>query len=163
MSTSKGGRPGGEALVRTYAKLDPSKTKMKQFPMVQEIHSAWEAEIAVPYQEEDDAFWQTAVRWSLLRKFSHCPKELENPYHTTEDGHRILQFSNQDMKNINTIWEEQCALAASTSAISIDAEDKDVREFMRTSGLSNGCPFHPVVDYALWTCQAVSVACPSQH
>lgn len=128
-------KPGrGESLVRTYVEVDPS-IDMTQWPMFKDVKSIWEEEGVPPRQEGGEEFWKAAIRWSLLKKYSHCPKELENPYKKIDDRF-VLDFWEEDIKIINSIWEEQCALATS-GVVSSSTEDKDLREFL-ISGLSNG-------------------------
>ena len=132
MTKTKSGK--GQVQVRHYKKMEPP-VDMRQWPNGREFLNALETEGIQPKQQGDVSFWQTAIRWALLKKFDLCPDPLRDPY--VQDGNEsstslTLHFSNDDIQTIASIWEEQCATATSPTNL-----NDDLKEFLATA-MSNG-------------------------
>ncbi|CAB9521904.1 expressed unknown protein [Seminavis robusta] len=125
----------GQVKVRHYQKLDPASIDMKQWPTGKEIQDALKKEGFLHRLEtKEEAFWQAAFRWALLKKYGHCPQGLENPFAETPDrSTQKLCLSDQDIVTIDDIWQELCELATSDSAKNHSEADSDLLQFLATA------------------------------
>lgn len=129
-------RPGkGQVQVRHYKRLE-SGCDLRQWPNAKDLKEVFDKEEIHPKQQNDEAYWQAAVRWSLLKKYNLCPEHLKDPFvRDASNEPPSISFSQADIETIRTIWEEQCDLATSNTT----CNDNDLKEFLAT-GKSNGRP-----------------------
>ena len=150
----------GQVHVRHYHSLEPSEFvgdhKMRLWPVGKQLVEVLEQEGGMPLRQHhefddditDEEFIQAAVRWSLLKKYGHCPKHLEHPYSSTNANNNNnnnnnivrLQFTKQDIQTIASMWDQQCALAKSSSpsdTVVADEDDTDLRQFLSTAMSNN--------------------------
>ena len=90
-------------------------------------------------QTGDSYFWQTAVRWCLLKKFNACPSCLQdfNPYQSFDGPYQTLSFSSEESQAINEAWQKECDLARKNNLDASPSLCSDLGEFLST-GKSNG-------------------------
>lgn len=113
-----------------YGKVDSEPPLAKNWPSGEMIKKALEKQNV---DAGDATYWQTSARWALLGKFGHLPEDLVDKYVvTTKEGTRQLSFSDDDIKTIQTTWENLQEQALASHPENSD-DDDDLLEFMRTS------------------------------